>query len=257
MGILKFAGFLLLPQAATSYGVPSSKITRRRLLTGGVSFGTFGTFVAVAAPEPAAAARDLLEYMRILSQEAADNVKYDGELAPVNGQPPSPAALLVPITRIDALLKEVRGAIDEPSNWDELRKVLSSPPMSKKEFKQVFNAFADNIYYAVGSERANAYLGGGATPTTQQTTQYLLRNEILSDVETAVQELDYLIRVRDKGEVSRVALVGEELDDLRGLLDKAIAVMTQYRDIADKGDLDLANAARLKREEREWFIESP
>jgi hypothetical protein len=243
-----------------------------------------------AAVPPSAHAQTFrpLEALRILNQEAADNLKYDGELAPITGQPNSPTSLLVPIRRIDALLKEVRAQVDtkvaDPSQWEAIRLTLSSPPLSKKEFKQAFNAFADNIYYVAGSERANAYLIGGAAPSTQQTTQYLWRNEILSNVETAVLELDYLIKLRDKGATSREALVGEELDDLRGFLDEvrvrqntsnltrvyssepvvhhctlncaqALKVMKQYLGVASQGDS--VNAARLKREASEWFNESP
>ena len=53
-------------------------------------------------------------------------------------------------------------------------------PFATTEFKRIFNAYADNIYYSSGSEEANAYLLGGATPSTRQTTQYLLRNEVRS-----------------------------------------------------------------------------
>lgn len=230
--------------------------TRRMFVFGG------GSALAVGIHSPAKAnARDILsskplEYIRIVRQEAADNLKYDGELAPISGQPASPAALLVPITRINALLKEIRTSIDEPSNWDELKKTLSSPPLSKKEFKQAFNGYADNIYYTEGSERANAYLAGGATPTTLQTTQYLLRNDILGNIEISVLELDFLIGLRDKGVTPRDELVGTELDDLRGFLDKALKSMAQYLAVANQDDLDLANAARLKRESSQWFAET-
>lgn len=122
----------------------------------------------------------------------------------------------------------------------------------------MFNAFADNIYYSTDSERANAYLGGGAAPTTQQTTQYLLRNEILANVEISVLELDYLIKLRDKGETPKDVLVGEELGDLRGFLDKAIETLDQYLAIArNDGSEKEANSLRVKRERQEWFQETP
>jgi len=225
---------LSLALLVDSYNVPgptrSFTISRRQLVFGSASFASMQALVTTAPPSAQAGSFRPLEAVRILNQEASDNLKYDGELAPVNGAPNSPASLLEPIQKINDLLKEARAQVNadvaDPSQWEDLRRNLSSPPLSKKEFKQVFNAFADNIYYVAGSERANAYLIGGATPTTQQTTQYLWRNEILGNVETAVLELDYLIKLRDKGETSREALVGEELDDLRGFLDEVCLYST-------------------------------
>ena len=158
----------------------------------------------------------------------------------MNGPPNAPVELLVPIARIEFLLRDIRATIDDPKRWEELKATITAPPFTKKVFKQTFNAFADNIYYTAGSDRANAYLGGGATPSTQQTTQYMLRNEILGNVEIAGQELEYLIGLRDKGLTSREALVGEELDDLRGFLDKALKAMGQYLAIPPPEDVSKA-----------------
>lgn len=52
-----------------------------------------------------------LEALRILNQVEADNMKYDGELAAVDGSsvnPKIPALLLVPIAKIENKLKIVR-----------------------------------------------------------------------------------------------------------------------------------------------------
>lgn len=183
-----------------------------------------------------------LEFLRILEQEEADNIRYDGTLAGAT-PPTQPVLLLTPIARIEAQLRECRGAIVDPEGWEALRTRLTSPPFSKKEFKRTFNAYADNIYYSPESDRANAYLGGGATPSTQQTTQYMLRNEILGKVEIAAQELDYLIGLRDKGQTPRETLLGEELEDLKGFLDDAVKGMDTYLAIPDQNDVALARKA--------------
>ena len=52
----------------------------------------------------------------------------------------------------------------------------------------------------------------------------MLRNEVLSNTQTAGEELAYLIRLRDAGSASRASLVGEELEDLSGYLGAALKV---------------------------------
>ena len=45
-----------------------------------------------------------------------------------------------------------------------------------------FKHKADNIYYS-DPDRANAYLGGGAVPKNEQSIAYLLRNDVLTNLE--------------------------------------------------------------------------
>lgn len=47
------------------------------------------------------------------------------------------------------------------------------------------------------SERENKYLQGGATPSSRQTIQYLLRNEVIDNVEALTAEVAYLVRERE------------------------------------------------------------
>ena len=51
--------------------------------------------------------------------------------------------------------------------------------------------YSDNIYYTSETAEANAYLLGGATPSTSQTTQYLLRNEALRQLAELSDEIKY------------------------------------------------------------------
>merc|ERR1712039_687207 len=81
--------------------------------------------------------------------------------------------------------------VDRPSEWPRLLQVVTSAPFTTLEFKKVFNAYSDNIYYSSSSAEANVYLLGGATPSTSQTTQYLLRNEALKQLGEYVDELRY------------------------------------------------------------------
>jgi hypothetical protein len=71
--------------------------------------------------------------------------------------------------------------------------VLTTFGLSFPHSKKTFNAFSDNIYYS-DPDRANLYLGGGATPKTEQSIAYLLRNEILTNLEALQAELEYLLK---------------------------------------------------------------
>jgi len=139
-----------------------------------------------------------LEKMRILEQAEADNLQYNGELAP--GSSPERAAyakMLVPILVIRQDIDEVDKLVHNPDGegLDEAEIILSKPAFEKKTFKKTFNAFADNIYYS-DPDRANLYLGGGATPKNEQSIAYLLRNEILTNIENLQAEVTYLIKER-------------------------------------------------------------
>merc|ERR1711935_427288 len=71
--------------------------------------------------------------------------------------------------------------------------ILQQPTYHKINFKKTFNRYGDNIYYS-DPDRANLYLGGGATPKAEQSIAYLLRNDILSNTEDLRAELEYLIK---------------------------------------------------------------
>ncbi len=66
--------------------------------------------------------------------------------------------------------------------FENVNQILSHEIFDKIRFKKAFNAFADNIYYS-DPDRANLYLGGGAVPQSTQTLAYLLRNDVLTNVE--------------------------------------------------------------------------
>lgn len=132
-----------------------------------------------------------LEQLRIVLQDQADDLQYGGELAP--GGPPSaiPSLQLAQIVQMDATLAKLEPQLTDESKWDAMLSVLTTGPFETLEFKRIFNAYSDNIYYASGSSEANAYMLGGATPSTAQTTQYLLRNEALRQLGELKDEIVY------------------------------------------------------------------
>ena len=154
-----------------------------------------------------------LEQVRIFLQDEADNVQYDGELAP-GGVPAGPPFLsLVPIVQMQRTLEKSREAVPDPKQWPALIAVLSTGSFATIEFKRIFNQFSDNIYYASDTPEANAYLLGGATPSSKQTTQYLLRNEALKQVAEVVDELKYQSKQQAEGAEVDSSVALEYLDN--------------------------------------------
>jgi hypothetical protein len=146
----------------------------------------------------------LLEQIRILEQAEKDNIQYGGELekgdAGNKGKVDAYPSLLVPILKIDKELNEVRsivrsGGESKPSKeaMSKALAILQQPVYDKINFKKTFNRYGDNIYYS-DPDRANLYLGGGATPKTEQSISYLLRNDVLTNMENLRAELEYLIK---------------------------------------------------------------
>ena len=176
----------------------------------------------------------VMEQMRIIEQAEADNIQYSGELAPGTGKiKDNYAELLTPILSmldafnlVDSLLNQKGGP-----NLEEAEKILSQKRFEKIAFKKTFNLFADNIYYS-DPDRANVYLGGGATPRNEQSIAYLIRNEILTQLESLQVEVSYLIKEKQSG--SPV-----ETEDLLIYSNSIVKAFDQY--------LDLVPPAELKR----------
>jgi len=152
-----------------------------------------------------------LERVRILLQDEADAVQYGGKEGLAPGGPPAavPALLLIPVVRMQKTLRSLEPALSTPSEWPRILGVVTDEPFETVALKRAFNAYSDNIYYASGSPEANAYLLGGSTPSSKQTTQYLLRNEVLAQLAELRDELKYqqgLPRERQEAEVAAEAL---------------------------------------------------
>ena len=177
----------------------------------------------------------LLEQMRILEQAEKDNIQYGGELAAGDagnkGKVDQYPKLLVPILKIQQELNEVDRLIhvapeDRASAWPKALAILKNGKYDKIAFKKTFNAYGDNIYYS-DPDRANAYLGGGATPKTEQSLAYLLRNDILTNVENLTAELEYLIKDPSDG-----------TDDLYSYIEICTSAMSKYLDLVPPAELE-------------------
>ena len=103
--------------------------------------------------------------------------------------------------------------------------VLQKEQYDKIQFKKTFNAYGDNIYYS-DPDRANLYLGGGATPKTEQSLAYLLRNDVLTNIEDLRAELEFLIK---SGET--------DVEDLYSFADVASSAMKKYLAIVPPNEL--------------------
>lgn len=137
--------------------------------------------------------------------------------------------LLIPILKIDQELELVKALVrdeNRSATWPSALKILKNGKYEKSAFKKTFNAYGDNIYYS-DPERANLYLGGGATPKTEQSLAYLLRNDILTNVEDLAAELEYLLK---SGET--------ETEDLYSFADTAVGAMKKYLAIVPPNELE-------------------
>ena len=205
--------------------VPSSQ--RRRLFT------LVASSVPFLAHLPADAADELfrknpltnplLEQIRIWEQNEADNIKYGGELERGEAGKLSPvySQMLVPILEISAELEIMDRLLSTDTSQDALQRVqtiLRQKRYEKIEFKKIFNAYGDNIYYS-DPDRANAYLGGGATPKNEQTLAYLQRNEILTSVEDLQAEVAYLLKNRKESPEDAVSLAKNAAQAMRRYLE--------------------------------------
>ena len=176
----------------------------------------------------------VLEQIRIWEQAEADNIKYGGELemgdAGNKGKVGAYPSLLVPILKIDQELNEVKTLVHAAENtkesWTKALTILQQPAYDKIAFKKTFNKYGDNIYYS-DPDRANFYLGGGATPKTEQSLAYLLRNDVLTNVENLRAELEYLLK---NG-------IMDETDDLFNYADISASAMKKYLAIVPPNEL--------------------
>lgn len=182
----------------------------------------------------------VLEQMRIWNQEEADTIQYGGELAPGDagnkGKVEAYPRLLVPIVQIATDLTTVNTLVrvdanDRTASWTKAQTILAQPQYQKLAFKKIFNAYGDNIYYS-DPDRANAYLGGGASPKNEQSMAYLLRNDVLTNLENLQAELDYLLKPSTPDT--------EGPEDLFGYAQTAKTAMDKYLTLAPPNELKAA-----------------
>ncbi len=73
---------------------------------------------------------------------------------------------------------------------------------------------------------------GGTTPTSKQTTQYLLRNDLLTSIGNIKGDILAMLKEGIKGDM----VLEDALDDIK----EAQSSMRQYLEMADKEDLNVA-----------------
>lgn len=171
--------------------------------------------------------------IRIWDQASADEIKYGGELAPGNagnrGKVDAYPRLLVPILQISDDINQIASLVrGDRGDWEKAREILGQSRYEKVAFKKIFNAYGDNIYYA-DPDRANVYLGGGATPKNEQSLAYLLRNEVLTNVENLQAELDYLMKPTTPA--------SETTEDLLSYADTMKTTMDRYIEVVPPTEL--------------------
>ncbi|GAX12588.1 hypothetical protein FisN_13Lh045 [Fistulifera solaris] len=161
----------------------------------------------------------LLEQIRIWEQNEADNIKYDGELERGEAGKLNPvySKMLVPILEISDDLESIDRLLAKDTSREALegvQSIIRQKRYEKIEFKKIFNAYGDNIYYS-DPDRANMYLGGGATPKNEQTLAYLQRNEILTNVEDLQAEIAFLLKNREESPEDAVNLAKNACQAMR------------------------------------------
>jgi hypothetical protein len=241
--VLGFGNGNITPSSSSSE--PSTAMTSRRKAFTTI-IGSIGVGTTLAIPTMASARDELfkpnpltnpiLEKIRIMDQDYADNIRYGGELAPGGQRKEQYAQLLVPILEIKQDLERVDELIhsDNLNGLEEASNILSKKQFVKLEFKKIFNAFADNIYYS-DPDRANAYLGGGAIPKNEQSIAYLIRNDVLTNVENLQAEVLYLIKERKAGN-------SLETDDLFAYSKLCNDGMKKYTDLVSPEEMKLAKS---------------
>jgi len=137
-----------------------------------------------------------LEQIRIWEQAEADELKYGGELAPGDagnkGKVEAYPRLLVPILEIADELQTVNDLVRHRESWTQAQTILKQPKYEKITFKKIFNAYGDNIYYS-DPDRANLYLGGGATPKVrrpQMQLHFLVNRQRVSRICLSWENID-------------------------------------------------------------------
>lgn len=241
------AALLLLTHFLVPFTSSWTILSRRKIFHHAAIVTTTATTLPGWTPSTAAAiptnnilTNPVLEQIRIWDQDQADNIKYNGELERGNagnrGQTGAYPRLLVPILQMARDLESIQRHVQDPTGYDTAMRLLEQPQFTQKsEFKKTFNAFADNIYYA-DPDRANVYLGGGATPKVEQSLAYLLRNEILTTIEDLTAELRYVQRTTEDGGGAGVV----DTTEVKALALAATRAMERYLALVPPNELQQA-----------------
>jgi hypothetical protein len=180
---------------------------------------------------------------KILTNPVLENFRKADQLdADEQAEPQTTKALyLVPILSVNEDLRLIGNSLKSISRSNlksdieltlrSILDILNKEVYETKTFKKTFNKYADNIYYSDPRE-ANLYLAGGTTPSSKQTTQYLLRNELLTSISNIKDDVISLLKDGIEDDMA----IEDTLDDVKEAQD----TMIQYLEMADRQDLDVA-----------------
>lgn len=118
-------------------------------------------------------------------------------------------------------------------SFQSVDKILIQTKFDKIPMKKVFNRYGDNIYYS-SPDRANIYLAGGALPGTVQTEQYMLRNDVMTNVENLREDIAGILK-QGSGSWSE-----QEIEDMRDDFRETLQSLESYLDRTNPDDLKFA-----------------
>lgn len=140
------------------------------------------------------------------------------------------AQLLAPIAEMSDELRRVQTLVKDKNEWPAALAIMQNPKYDKPNFKKTFNAFGDNV----GNVPREGGGSGGSAPKTAQSLAYLLRNDLLTNLENLAAELEYLIKNDD------------DVEDLYKYSNAVVAAMQKYLNIAPPGVLEDAQRQLAK-----------
>jgi hypothetical protein len=174
----------------------------------------------------------VLENFRRMQQIYADDEKHSKD---------TKALLLVPIVKMKKELIFIAEELQQKRQSEDtamrdltkaILSILSDSKYNKVELKRTFNRYSDNIFYS-NPDEANLYLAGGTTPSSRQTQQYLIRNDIISRLDDLTSDLQYIIDAK--------VISQQDIDDALSDCKMARDSFDLYLKLSDPVDVEMAN----------------
>lgn len=178
--------------------------------------------------------RNLLMNPLLESYRKFDQLESDEAMASVDN---NHALYLVPIVKMQSKIRSMCMSLENSMTIEDInsrhfaithaKNDLSDDIFIPKIIKKIFNRYADNIFYA-DPDQANMYLGGGALPSSRQTEQYLIRNDIISKLDDLKADIE--LSMGDQ------SLIADSVDDCAVVL----KAFDEYMSLSPKDEVALA-----------------
>jgi len=149
--------------------------------------------------------------------------------------------LLLPIVDLyeDVLDASKQVKTKSLQSFKTISTILSQTKFDKVAMKKTFNRYGDNIYYS-SPERANIYLAGGALPGTVQTEQYMLRNDVITNVENLREDIANILKQ------STGSWDEQEIEDMADDFRETLQSLESYLERTNPDDLKFAKVLYAK-----------